>query len=124
MLQINSIKAILSSSTYSVIFTQRKFARSLRGTRVSRRGNFTRGTRYSVLGAVSVHGIKAAHAIIGAYNQENFEFAINNFVGPLVGSLANGDDCSVVIVDNCAIHRSAEFYRMIRARGGIVVFLP
>lgn len=71
-----------------------------------------------------MQGIQAAHVIVGAYNQDSFQFAIENFIAPLVGSYANGDDCSIVIIDNCAIHRSPEFYRIIRARGGLVVFLP
>jgi len=57
--------------------------------RVSRKGNFTRGTRYSVLGAIAVDGVKAAHAIEGAYNKQQFEYAMEHFVLPHVGSFAN-----------------------------------
>ena len=91
---------------------------------MSRKANFTRGSRYSVLGAVSLHGAQAAHVIAGAFDRANFEFAVEHFVAPLVGSLANGDDCSIVVLDNGPIHQSPEFLRMIRAKGRIVLFLP
>lgn len=91
---------------------------------MSRKGNFTRGTRYSVLAAVSTKGIQAAHSIIGAYDRPNFEFAMETFVLPHVGSVAMGDPCSVVVLDNCQIHFSQAVHDMIRAKGGIVVFLP
>jgi len=66
-----------------------KYAQGLKGMRVSRKGNFTRGTRYSVLGAIAVDGVKAAHAIEGAYNKQQFEYAMEHFVLPHVGSFAN-----------------------------------
>lgn len=53
---------------------------------MSRKGNFTRGTRYSVLGAIAVDDVKAAHAIEGAYNKQQFEYAMEHFVLPHVGS--------------------------------------
>ncbi|KAK3753359.1 hypothetical protein QZH41_018861 [Actinostola sp. cb2023] len=76
---------------------QRKYARSLEGTRVARRANFTRGTRYSILGAVSIDGVKTAHTVVGAFDRANFEFAIEQFVVPIVGSFANGENCSIVV---------------------------
>ena len=91
---------------------------------MSRRGNFTRGKRYSVLSAMSADGVKAAHVIVGPYDRENFEIAVERFIAPMIGSCANGDPYSVVVLDNCAIHQSPEFIAMVRARGGIVVFLP
>ena len=56
------------------MLSQRKYGRSLKNTRVSKRGNFTRGTRYSVLGAVSTQGFQAAHSVVGAFDKHNFEF--------------------------------------------------
>ena len=85
--------------------SQRKYGRSLRNTRVLKRGNFTRGTRYSVLGAFSTHGFKAAHSVVGAFDKHNFEFAMEQFVVPHVGSVALGEPCSVVVPDNCRIHK-------------------
>ena len=106
------------------ILSQRKYGRSLKNTRVSKRGNFTRGTRYSVLGAVSTQGFQATHSVVGAFDKHNFEFAMEQFVVPHVGSVALGEPCSVVVLDNCHIHYSQAVCEMIRAKGGIRVFLP
>ncbi|EDO39654.1 predicted protein [Nematostella vectensis] len=103
---------------------QRKFGRELRGKRLSHVGNFICGTRFSVLAAVSMDGIKGAHAIEGAYDTAGFEFAMETFVAPSIGSCANGEDCSVVVMDNCAIHKSDHLLRIIRERGGIATLLP
>lgn len=73
---------------------------------------------------MSVNGVRSAHVIVGAYNQDSFEIAVEKFIEPIVGSLANGDPCSVVVLDNCTIHNSPQFFQMVRAKGGIVIFLP
>ena len=92
--------------------------------RVSRKGNFTRGTRYSVLGAIAVDGVKAAHAIEGAYNKQQFKYAMEHFVLPQVGSFANKERYSVVVMDNCRIHHLEQVFELIRQKGGMTVFLP
>lgn len=88
------------------------------------KGNFTRGTRYSVLSAISTWGVIASHVITGAFNREQFEFSMLNFVLPHIGSVARGDPCSVVVMDNCNIHYSDVVIEAIRLRGAIVIFLP
>ena len=69
-------------------------------------------------------GVKACHAITGAYNKNQFEYAMEQFVLPHVGSFANKENCSVIVMDNCSIHHSQRVYEMIRQRGGITAFLP
>lgn len=129
------VKKINKQSTYYLLITrhvtycyctpfQRHYARGLRGTRTSVKGNFTRGTRYSVLSALSVQGVVASHTIIGAFNQRLFDFAVTNFILPFIGSCARRESCSVVILDNCTIHKSNEVIQAVRRRGGIVIFLP
>jgi len=58
---------------------------------VSGKGHFTRGTRYSVLSAVAEDGVQVSHAIVGAYNRVQYEYAMANFIVPLVGSFANNE---------------------------------
>ncbi|KXJ23296.1 hypothetical protein AC249_AIPGENE6191 [Exaiptasia diaphana] len=103
---------------------QRKYGLGLTGKRVSRKGNFTRGTRYSILAAIAVDGVRASHSIVGSYNREQFEFAMEQFVIPHVGSYAQDENCSIVVFDNCNIHRSDRVFELIRQRGGMSVFLP
>lgn len=88
------------------------------------KGNFTHGKRYSVLCAISNLGVKAAHSILGSYDMEQFEFAMEHFVIPHVGSVAENEPCSVVVMDNCSIHNSNKIIEAIRQKGGVVVFLP
>lgn len=103
---------------------QRRYARGLKGRRISVKGNFTRGSRYSVLSALSLQGIVGSHTISGAFDQQEFEFAIANFILPYIGSCARRESCSVVILDNCAIHNSEVVFEAIRRKGGIIMFLP
>lgn len=65
-----------------------------------------------------------SHTIVGAYDQRQYVFAMTSFVLPHVGSVARREKCSVVIMDNCAIHASVDVITAIRNRGGIVIFLP
>lgn len=46
-----------------------------------------RGTCYSVLGAISTQGFQAAHSVVGAFDKHHFEFAVEQFVVPHVGSV-------------------------------------
>ena len=96
----------------------------MKGTRLSKKDNFTRGTRFSVLAALSFDGIEAAHTIVGAYDRKMFEFAMEYFIIPMVGSFARNEKCSIVIMDNCNIHFSESIFDHIREKGGIVMFLP
>ena len=66
----------------------------------------------------------ASHSIIGAYTKEEFHFAMTQFIIPLVGSVANREPHSVVIMDNCRIHDSDDTIEAIRRKGAIVMFLP
>lgn len=77
-----------------------------------------------MLAALSIDGVEAAHTIVGLYNREMFEFAMEYFVIPKVGSFARHEQCSIVIMDNCAIHFSERVFDLIRGKGGIVMFLP
>ncbi|KAK3735143.1 hypothetical protein QZH41_008106, partial [Actinostola sp. cb2023] len=102
---------------------QRKYGRGLKGTKVSFKGHFVRGTKYSVLGGLTTEGA-FGHCILGNYDKVQFEFAMKYFVLPFVGSLAKGERNSVVIMDNCRIHDSAKVLEMVREVGGLVMFLP
>ncbi|KXJ11467.1 hypothetical protein AC249_AIPGENE112 [Exaiptasia diaphana] len=103
---------------------QRRYARELVGTgRISIKGNFTRGSRFSVLGAINTSGVIASNVIHGAYNREQYEFAFMQFILPHVGNLANQEENSVVIMDNCNIHYSDVVTNAVRNKGGIIMFL-
>ena len=67
--------------------------------------------------------MKAAHAIEGAYNKQQFEYAMEHFVLPHVGSYADKERCSVIVMDNCHIHCSQWVFELVRRKGGMTVFL-
>lgn len=109
---------------FYIFVVQRRYARALKGGRISVKGNFTRGTRYSVLGALSSEGIVASHTITAAFDSDQFLFAFEQFILPLLGSAARQEPSSVVILDNCAIHKNPDFIEAVRGRGALVIFLP
>lgn len=88
------------------------------------KGNFTRGTRYSVLAALSSEGIVTSHTIIGAFDGYQFQFAFEHFILPILGSAAMEEPCSIVVLDNCAIHKNLDFIQTVRRKGALVIFLP
>ena len=87
-------------------------------------GDFIREERYSVVAAMAINGIVASHTVPNAFDTEDFNFALENFIAPSIGRFALGEPRSVVIMDNCRIHDSNETIDIIRRKGGIAVFLP
>ena len=86
-------------------------------------GDFVREERYSVVAAMDLNGIVATHTVPNAFNTEDFNFALENFIAPSIGRFVLGEPRSVVVMDNCRIHDSDETINIIRQKGGIAVFL-
>ncbi|XP_078355939.1 uncharacterized protein LOC144640731 isoform X1 [Oculina patagonica] len=103
---------------------QRKMGRSPRGSILANIGYFVREEKYSCVSAMNIEGVVASHTIPNAFSTGDFNFALRHFILPHVGRFALGEPNSVVVMDNARIHDSNECIRMIRERGGIVVFLP
>ncbi|XP_068697569.1 uncharacterized protein [Montipora foliosa] len=87
-------------------------------------GNFVREERYSVVAAMDINGIVATHTVPNAFNTEDFNFALENFIAPSIGRFVLGEPRSVVVMDNCRIHDSDVTNNIIRQKGGIAAFLP
>ena len=87
-------------------------------------GDFIREERYSVVAAMDINGIVATHTVPNAFNTEDFNFALENFIAPSIGRFVLGEPRSVVVMDNCRIHDSDATINIIRQKGGIAVFLP
>ncbi|KAF7361583.1 DDE-3 domain-containing protein [Mycena sanguinolenta] len=91
------------------------------GQRAVRKAFFVRGKRYSVLPAISLDGILWVDIVEGSFNSESFEQFIdglldrmNPFPGPN----------SVIVMDNCKIHKAENIRQMIEARGMRCLYLP
>ena len=72
---------------------------------------------------MGIEGIVTTHTIPKAFSTADFIFALKHFILPHVGRYTMGEPHSVVVMDNARIHDCNEGIRMIRERGGIVVFL-
>lgn len=59
-----------------------------------------------------------------AFNTEDFNIALENFIAPSIGRFALGEPCSVVVMDDCRIQDSDETINITCQNGGIAVFLP
>lgn len=101
--------------------TYRGHAWAIKGRRAVRKAFFTRGKRYSILPALSLDGILHVSIIEGSFTTSRFADFIeglldnmNPFPGPN----------SVVVMDNCRIHKSDLILEMIQERGMRVEFLP
>ena len=64
-------------------------------------GNFIPKHRISVLAGLDINGKCGVHVVDSSYNEDLFNFSFKYAILPHVGSFANGEDRSIVIIDNC-----------------------
>jgi len=94
---------------------------AIRGRRALRKSFFVRGRRYSILPALSLDGILAVDIIEGSFTTARFARFVDgllNRMNPFPGLN------SVIIMDNCRIHKSDVIVDMIHERGMRCEFLP
>ncbi len=104
--------------------SQRKYMCGQRGQRISVKGDVVNKQRISLMAGLDItNGITGKMVVDGEFNAEFFNLAIECAIMPHVGNFARGEPRSIVIMDNCAIYYD-DTVRMVRARGGILVFLP
>ena len=74
--------------------------------------------------AVDINCIVATHTVPNAFNTEDFNFALENFIAPGIGKFVLNEPGSFVEMDNCRIHDSDVTINIIYQKGGLAVFLP
>lgn len=84
-----------------------------------------RGKSYSVLPALSLSGVLHVKVVEDAFNMETF----NQFIAELLEKMNKYDPehhppNSVIILDNCRIHKDPEMIQMVQQRGMRIEFLP
>jgi len=100
----------------------RGYAWSLRGSQAQRKAFFVRGRRFSVLPAISLHnGILHCEIVEGSFCTETFAHFIEGLLENMQPYPAPN---SVVVMDNCRIHKHPRIQAMIQARGMRCEFLP
>lgn len=116
----------------------RRYGYSMRNKpAISKAGFHLRGKRWSTLGvfALPIPGqcdggfVDWCHVPLGFTSEAFLEGAIGTddkpgCVLPHVGSYIDGEPRSVVLLDNCRIHKQDAFVQAIRDKGGIVEWLP
>ncbi|KAF7314744.1 DDE family endonuclease [Mycena kentingensis (nom. inval.)] len=101
--------------------TYRGKAWAIKGSRAVRKAFFIRGQRWSDLPAISLDGILWVSIVEGSFTTEKFE----DFIGALLDKMNPfpGPN-SVIVMDNCRIHKADSIRDMIEARGMRCEFLP
>ncbi|KAG8802881.1 hypothetical protein FRC16_008491 [Serendipita sp. 398] len=86
---------------------------------------FLRGKSYSILPALSLDGILHVKVVENAFIMETF----NEFIRELIEKMnpydpVNHNKNSVIIMDNCRIHKDPEMIEMAEQRGVRIEYLP
>jgi len=108
-------------SAVNILTTYRLNGWAFTGMRAHKSCKFVRGTRYSLLPAITIDGIIYSHIKVGGYNGEEFlEYLdgltaqMNPYPGPR----------SVLVIDNCRIHHVLGVEELCAARGIKLIYLP
>ncbi|KIL57687.1 hypothetical protein M378DRAFT_52852, partial [Amanita muscaria Koide BX008] len=99
----------------------RGYAWSIRGTKAQRKAFFVRGHRFSVLPALSLDGILHSEIVEGSFCSASFQHFIDgllNHMQPYPGRN------SVIVMDNCRIHKHSDIVEAITSRGMRCEYLP
>lgn len=103
----------------------RKWGYSVRGLPPQDHRLLVRGTRYSAIPVVTVEGIHDVYLMEGNVNGERFEEFITNCLSPVLQPFNWINPCSVVILDNAAIHHVDSVQDLIENQlGARLLFLP
>lgn len=100
---------------------------------------FVRGERYSIIAALTLDGYITQHIVPGSLDgEEFFDFTTQDLMSlifycfeitskvilQLPKMNPYPQDCSVLIIDNCAIHKSAALCEIVEGVGRRLAFLP
>lgn len=96
----------------------RRYGRAVGGQRVGGAVPLKRGRSLTLIGALSVHGLKAVQVLEGALNYRSFAFYVTQCLAP---TLCPGD---VLVLDNLPVHHLTGVREWLAARGVEVLFLP
>lgn len=116
----------------------RHYGRSVAGTRATISANFVRGERYSMVAALSLDGYDTVRVVSGSVDGEEFlDFIANDVVRcsstcsyfySTICQLPNMNpypqDKSILILDNCAIHKTRALREIVEGSGQVLLFLP
>ncbi|KZP21878.1 hypothetical protein FIBSPDRAFT_687136, partial [Athelia psychrophila] len=92
----------------------RRYARAPKGQRATIDADFVRGDRYSIVAAISVDGYVGTRIVSGSLDSaEFFDFIVEDL--PHMNPYPQ--DRSVLILDNCSIHKSEALREVVEGHG-------
>lgn len=116
----------------------RHYGRAVAGKRATINANFVRGEQYSMVAALSTDGYEAVHVVPGSVDGEEFlnfivdsvvrcmfylfRFLLTLYQLPKMNRYPR--DKSILVLDNCAIHKSRALREIVEAYGCVLLFLP
>jgi len=110
-----------NESHFNRLPLRRPYAWSIRGERASRYECFLRGTKYSILPALSLNGILHLEVIKNTITSEDFI----QFIQGLLPHMNEWPlPMSVLVIDNVSIHKAAGIREMVEERGARLLYLP
>ena len=102
----------------------RKYGYSIRGQTPRCHRLLLRGTRISVIAAMASDGLVACECTTGSVDSQKFFDFVRGSLIPHMHSFDGSSPKSIVIMDNCSIHRVPEITRLFAAVGILVMYLP
>ena len=102
----------------------RKYGYAIRGQTPCCHRILVRGTRISVITAISADGLVACECSTTTVDSEKFYDFIRAFVIPQMHAFDGTSPKSIVIMDNCSIHRVPEIATLFASVGILLFFLP
>jgi len=101
--------------------THRGYGWAIKGERCKKLQCFVRGKRYSILPALSLSGFLHVKVREGSFTTSSFEEFIDDLLDEMQPYPGPN---SVIVMDNCRIHKAPSIIQMIEERGMRVMFLP
>ena len=102
----------------------RRYGYAIRGDTPRYHRSLNRGNRISVITALSTDGLVAMELINGNTDADKFfDFVRGNLI-PYMNSFDGSSPKSILVLDNCSIHRVDEVLEVFRSTGIVVMFLP
>jgi len=111
----------VDESSFDRRATFRDYAYALKDQHALRKCFSVRGKRYSILPALSLNGILYSHIVDSSFTSSSFKDFIEGLLEQMQPYPAPN---SVIVMDNCRIHKAPEIREMIEARGMRLEFLP
>ena len=102
----------------------RKFGYALRGRTPEYQRSLSRGCRVNAIAAITSSGLLATELTTGSVNGERlFDFLRGTLI-PLMNAFDGQSPNSILVMDNCSIHRIQEVKSLLSQAGIPVMFLP